>query len=40
MQFQDGPLAGVQAKQVVSGDYRIDDNEPTKQKVRHTLEAQ
>ncbi|KAL3136183.1 hypothetical protein ABBQ32_007197 [Trebouxia sp. C0010 RCD-2024] len=36
MTFQDGPLAGVQAKQVVSGDYRIDDNEPTKQKIGFT----
>ena len=35
MQIQDGPLAGIQAKQTLSGDYKVDDDEPTKQKVRH-----
>ena len=33
IQIQDGPLAGIQALQSTIGQYTVDDNEPTKQKV-------
>lgn len=34
MQIQDGPLAGIKAMQSTIGEYTVDNDEPTKQKVR------
>ena len=34
LQIQDGPLAGIEAMQSTIGEYTVDDEEPTKQKVR------
>ena len=39
LQIQDGPLAGIEAMQSTIGEYTVDDDEPTKQKVQSLCTA-